>query len=558
MRPRLFLSLLQLPVAGAMSVSSSALPALEPGWPAPTGYSVSQSGVAAQLDADATLEVAISSQDGKLYVFNHDGTLRPGWPQYMGDALWPDQWVNQCSSPAVHDLNNDGTPEIIVGNFDAKLYVFEPDGSRFPGFPFQAGFMIFSTPAIGDIDGDTRPEIVFGANDGGIYALNDNGTLCAGFPYMTPYVVRSSPALGDLDGDGDLEIVCSADNSDYQLYALRGDGTNMPGFPKYLWQSGAVSSPSLGDIDFDGDLEIAVGARDGTIHVMHHDGQYLPGWPFDAGYSCGSSPTLANLDLDHELEIVIGMNDSRVWAFNHDATSLPGWPRSTSYTVVSSASVGDLDGDGELEIVIGENTGLVYGWNVDGSDVAGFPLQEPTYTIYSSPLLSDLDLDGHLELLIGCMDTKVYCWDLGPGTYDPAELPWPKWRLDARNTATVPAMNPEAVEDASSTPGAILTVGPNPFSTLVRIRFDQGLVGRRPINDSNGAALPPLPAVLAIHDPAGRTVRTFSSGLETGVGSWNLSWDGLDDAGRAVPSGTYLVRLTSGARVLTARAVLLR
>lgn len=43
------------------------------------------------------LEVVIASQDGFLYVFNHDGTFSQWWPQYMGSALGPDPYANICS-----------------------------------------------------------------------------------------------------------------------------------------------------------------------------------------------------------------------------------------------------------------------------------------------------------------------------------------------------------------------------------------------------------------------------------------------------------------------------
>jgi len=485
-----------------LTALSQAQPVME------TGFSVSQSATAANLDGDPQLEVVVSSQDGHLYVFNHDGTVMAGWPQYMGPALWPDPYANICSSPAVHDLNGDGILEIIVGNFDGWMYVFEPDGSDFPGWPFQSGFMIFSTPALGDIDGDGYMEIVWGDNSGGIYAANHDGTVCPGFPYPTPYVVRSSPAVGDLDGDGGDEIVITADNSQYHLYALEGNGTNMPGFPQLFANAiGSNSSPTLADVDADGDLEIVVGDRSGYLHVMHHTGVYLPGWPLDAGYSLQSCPTVVNLDLDPSLEIIVGMNDSQVRIYKLDGSQMAGWPQITAYTVISSASVGCIDGDDEYEIVVGCNTGDVYGWNLDGTPAAGFPLTQPTYTVYSSPLLADLDLDNHLEMVLGCNDTWVYCWDMGAGTYRPDQLPWPEFRRDARNTSTVPWPPGPALATVSLVPvGAPLVIpaGGGSFDyncTLVNLSdstcaCDAWVMVRLPNGTWFGPALGPLSLIL--------------------------------------------------------------
>ena len=423
----------------------------EPGWPVTTGFSVSPSATAAQLDEDPQLEIVIASQDQYCYVYNHDGSLFPGWPRYLGEVLWPDQWVNTNSSPAVADLDADGEPEIIVGSASGELYVFRKDGSAFPGFPRPTSFMVYSSPAIGDIDGDEEPEIVVGDNHGYVYAFNTDGTQCPGFPYATPYTVHASPALGDLDGDGVLEIVVSSEAAGADLYAIDGDGSDLPGWPRQLNPyTGIISSPTLADLDLDGSLDVVVGVRNGQLAALDAAGNYKPGWPVDAGYSCESSPTLVDLDDDPELEIIVGFNDSKVVAYNHDGTPLPGWPVGTSYTVISSPSVGDVDGDGRLEIVIGENTGKVYGFEIDGTPVAGFPLLDATYTIYSSPLLADLDLDNHLELLVGCNDTKIYCWDLGVDTYDPELLPWPQWRGDAVNNARLD--RPAWIASSTATP----------------------------------------------------------------------------------------------------------
>ncbi|UCD76839.1 MAG: hypothetical protein JSV91_07900 [Phycisphaerales bacterium] len=424
---------------------------LEPGWPVATDFSVSPSGTAAQMDDDPELEVVIASQDEHVYVFNHDGTIVSGWPQYIGETQWPDQWANTNSTPAVADIDDDGEDEIIVGSLSAELYVFNRDGSYVPGFPYATSFMVYSTPALGDIDGDDELEIIFGDNHGYVYALNPDATDCAGFPYPTGYTVHASPALGDLDGDGYPEIVIGSEHDDPDFFALDGDGSDLPGFPLNLDPNvGIISSPSLGDLDLDGSLDIVVGCRNGLIVALNSAGEFLPGWPLDAGYSCQSSPTLVNLDDDPELEMVVGMNDSKVVAYNHDGTALPGWPVGTSYTVISSPSVADVDADGRVEIIVGENTGKVYGFETDGTPVAGFPLLDATYTVYSSPLLADLDLDGHLELLVGCNDTYVYCWDLGPDTHDPELAPWPQFRRDEVNNARLDRPAYAQISDAPS------------------------------------------------------------------------------------------------------------
>lgn len=65
------------------------------------------------------------------------------------------------------------------------------------------------------------------------------------------------------------------------------------------------------------------------------------------------------------------------------------------------------------------------------------------------------------------------------------------------------------------------------------------------------------PVRLAIHDVAGRAVRTLDAGVLP-AGVHDVAWDGRDDAGLAVPPGVYLARLAAGPALALARVVVLR
>lgn len=83
---------------------------------------------------------------------------------------------------------------------------------------------------------------------------------------------------------------------------------------------------------------------------------------------------------------------------------------------------------------------------------------------------------------------------------------------------------------------SLRVVGAQPARGAVRLAFQLPRAGR---------------AELALHDVLGRRVRTLRSGpAEAGV--HELGWDGRDDAGRPLPSGLLLARLTSesGTRVV--------
>lgn len=89
---------------------------------------------------------------------------------------------------------------------------------------------------------------------------------------------------------------------------------------------------------------------------------------------------------------------------------------------------------------------------------------------------------------------------------------------------------------------AQLRNAPNPFNPMTEVSFDLPRAGR---------------ARLSIFALDGRRVTVLHDG-HLAAGGHAFPWRGVDDRGRAVPSGTYLLRLEHAAGSATRRAVLLR
>jgi probable HAF family extracellular repeat protein len=87
-----------------------------------------------------------------------------------------------------------------------------------------------------------------------------------------------------------------------------------------------------------------------------------------------------------------------------------------------------------------------------------------------------------------------------------------------------------------------LTASPNPFRSSMSIRYT--------------LQVPSLTS-LAVHDLLGRRIATLSNG-DREAGRHADTWTGLDDAGRSVPMGVYLLRLEAQGRVETQRVIFLK
>ena len=358
---------------------------------------------AADLNGDGKKEIIIGGSDGMVYAVEANGHLL--WSYDTAAAINP--LVSHpgkstiSSAVAVGDLDNDGKPEVVVSvgapatitGYNGGMVVLDNAGRLKPGWPritcdqigpnmsgpdgHIEGF--YSSPAIGDLDGDGDLEIVVGGWDMRLYAWHSDGRLVDGWPRFVYDTVWSSPALADLDDDGRLEVIIGTDAALPHggiLHVLRGDASELPGFPKFIDQT-IYSSPAVADINGDGSLDIVVGT-----------GNFYP----DKGYA--------------------------IYAWDVQGNPLPGWPAATGGYVLSAPSVGDIDGDGRPEVVVGCNDGKVYAFHGDGRLVTGWPaiaydnLGNVGPSNYSSPVLANFDADAQPEIFVNhYCDTIVYDGD---------------------------------------------------------------------------------------------------------------------------------------------------
>jgi PKD repeat protein len=421
-QPRLLVPMLLLIVLAATPGRCVSMLA---GWPQLAGDEVWSSPALGDLDGDGTLEVVVGCQDGKVYAWHADGTPVAGWPRATGGR------VN--SSPALADLDGDGKPEVVIGSQDEKVYAWHGDGTSVTGWPQSTSSYVTCSPAVADLGGDGQPEVVTTANDGTVYAWHADGAPVDGWPQQTDGEIWNSPAVVDLNGDGRPEVVASTFAG--TVYVWQTHGNLLPGWPQHTGE-GTSTNQAIGDLDGDGRPEVVAASFGGSVFAWHADSTPVAGWPQTTRSGVWAFPVLADLDGDGSPEVIVEFGFlyyDQVYAWRADGTTLPGWPNSngTQGYVQGAPAVGDLDGDGELEVLAGSYDGYLYAWRAGGQSVPGWP-QSASDTIASSPALADLDGDGHLEVVVGCYDHHVYAWRCDTTT--PDVKPWPMRNHDPART----------------------------------------------------------------------------------------------------------------------------
>lgn len=293
--------------------------------------------------------IVFGSDDGNIFALDNNGNLLKGFPFYTGAPV--------KSSPIIADIHNDGQKEIIAFSGNGNLFVIGFDGTVRNGFPVKAqnvqdsygNLVILSSPAVGDIDNDGSREIVLGTADSTINVIRADGSRQAGFPVKLDNIVYSSPLISKLNGNN-YKIVAASSGG--YLYLIKPDGIIET---RRQFSQGFISSPVIADMNRDSTKEIVIGGTDGNILSINPGSTLEINWNMQTVTEINSSPVIADVDNDGYPEAIFcGMNGA-VFAINRDGvmdlntTNLfslfKGW-------IVSSPAIGDLDNNGKLDITI--------------------------------------------------------------------------------------------------------------------------------------------------------------------------------------------------------------
>jgi hypothetical protein len=205
-------------------------------------------------DGDGKHDLLVGDSEGYVSIYlntnsNTSPVLGSGTRIQVGGA---DLFVDQRATPIVTDWDEDGKKDLIVGNLDGKIYIYNNIGAdNAPVFESAETLMVggsifdadFGTglggraaPRVYDWDGDLKKDLLVGAVDGYVYYLRNEGT-------NAEPVFNSSQKLLLADGS-----------------ALRYLSTSSPTVPR--------SRLDIVDWNNDGLTEMVVGGQDGRVMLF--------------------------------------------------------------------------------------------------------------------------------------------------------------------------------------------------------------------------------------------------------------------------------------------------
>jgi hypothetical protein len=398
----------------------------------PTYYQVVNTPAVIDVDNDKIPDVVIVTSTGyddagAAFVRLLDG--KTGLEKWAGnvDAYkdgsggGADYRVNPRGTPAVADLDGDGTIEIVVPKMGGGLLAFNANGSikwasrKADNSPYNDSFGSV-TVAIADMDNDGLAEIVMG----GIV-----------FDHTGKVVYNGSVDWGANDaGYGPVSIIADVDGNpaSKQQHVVTGNRAfTKTGIP--IWTQAGLTDgyPAIADLDKDGTPELVVIAQ-GKVRVQNAingdliDQLALPGDPTGKG----GPPTIADFDNDGIMEIA-SANGDRYSVFEYDRTKDVGqrisvkWQKTTQdkSSNVTGSSVFDFEGDGIAEVVYNDECWSRVYKGTDGTEL--FKVANSSATIHEMPVLVDIDGDNNTEFVVVANDANhvnntVKCLDYPVGT----------------------------------------------------------------------------------------------------------------------------------------------
>ena len=229
-----------------------------------------------------------------------DGGGEVVWQAGMGSVF--------CSSPALADLNQDGSMEVIQGEQSGILRVLDALTGQ-PVWEKQLEGKC-SCPAAADIDGDGRVEIVIGTDSGKVYALNASGGIL--------WEVDTGSAAPEWAIPSPVVFADSAGRTCIAIASHAGYFLCLDSHGDLLWEQpvrGPVAATiSVGDLDTDGRADLFVVTELGVLYRFNEDGGVL--WDIDTQGRSLAPGAIVDLDGDGALEYILTTQQGNLLVFD--------------------------------------------------------------------------------------------------------------------------------------------------------------------------------------------------------------------------------------------------
>ena len=439
------------------------------------------SAAAEDLDNDGKLEIIFGCyrNDSMVYVLNaENGSL--AWKRNLAGDF---EGCNDVA-PIIYDVDQDGYKEAVVpASCNPKTFCFNGETGETKWVTPLHGSD--SPPTISDIDNDGKPEILHGNFGGSVTCLNgEDGSIVFDLMVDPTSWIQTAPAIMDADNDGNLDFVVGASsfNGPDRIFCYRANNQEL------LWESDIATDDfyhgaSFADLDGDDFMELVIGCYDGNIYCLNaEDGSEHWTYAFPTfSFYTPMATSIADLNDDGFYEITFFDYD-RIGVLSHEGELLWEFEMASLGQCFRGAAISDVTGDGQLDVVFGSSNGILYALHgVDGEVAFEVDLAahygDPAFDLDHGPVIADFDDDGYMDIfVVGGYTTfpdfqQNYGRAYAISTNSPGGPDWLMFRRDSVRSGRVPIDLPTSV-DQPEVDLLNLSLSPNPNSGQVSIQFE--------------------------------------------------------------------------------------
>lgn len=311
------------------------------------------------------------------------------------------------------DLNMDGYPDIVVGNFNSDNQIFfQTENGEFTEYQgLGTGSATFAVTSA-DFDNDGDPDVAIGNGynqQNKLFINNGDGSFVEQDTFGSGRTIAMAWADYDQDGDLDLAAGNGILGKEEQNVLFVNDG-NDTFTAQNQFGIGQTGTMVWGDCDNDGDPDLAVGnggfstAGQNYLYINNGDGTFNERAEFGMGDT--ASMVWGDCDNDGDLDLAVGNwgSDSQNYLYVNDGTGRFTGSAQFGSLDTNTIAWGDANNDGRLDLAVGngdfQNADQNYLYLNMGNGVfnemALFGQGSTDAVVWC-----DYDIDGDLDLAVG-------------------------------------------------------------------------------------------------------------------------------------------------------------
>ncbi len=327
--------------------------------------------VVADINGDSYLDIIASNSIAPNVIYIHNGTSDP-FNGVTGTYITADSYTSTVI--AVSDIDGDGYFDVIVGNKAQPNRYYLNNGTADPFYGITGVNISDETYdtrviAVADVNGDGLPDVISGN-------YNEYNRISFNTGTSTPYESATRVSLThhqeatrtlvieDIDLDGDMDIIVGNYGQENRIHLNNGTDDPFYGESSLLITTDTDQTTviAVGDMDNDGDMDVIVG-NDNQVNKLYLNNGRPDPFNGVSGQEIGAtgfntiSLKLVDIDGDGDLDVLEGNASQANKIYLNNGTSSPfsgviGLNIQETADNTVALDTGDLNNDGTPDLVV--------------------------------------------------------------------------------------------------------------------------------------------------------------------------------------------------------------